>query len=55
MESYLESIKKQFEYYKSLGDKTFEQIPEDKLFWKMSEESNRSRNSKHQQAAYLYE
>ena len=40
MESYLESIKKQFEYYKSLGDKTFEQIPEDKLFWKMSEESN---------------
>lgn len=40
MNSYLESIKKQFEYYKMLGDKTFEQIPEDKLFWKPNIESN---------------
>ncbi|GAA4231559.1 DUF1572 domain-containing protein [Postechiella marina] len=27
MESYLSSVIKQFEYYKSLGDKTFEQLP----------------------------
>jgi len=40
MNSYLESVKKQFEYYKMLGEKTFEQIPEDKLFWKFNEESN---------------
>ena len=40
MESYLESIKKQFEYYKSLGEKTFNQLPEEKLFWKLNEESN---------------
>ncbi|MCL7753443.1 DUF1572 family protein [Polaribacter sp. Z022] len=40
MNSYLESIRKQFEYYKILGDKTFEQITEDKLFWKANEESN---------------
>lgn len=40
MNSYLESVKKQFEYYKMLGDKTFEQIPEEKLFWQLNEESN---------------
>ena len=41
MESnYLDSVKKQFEYYKSLGDKTFEQLPDDALFWKYNEESN---------------
>jgi len=40
MNSYLESIKKQFEYYKMLGDKTFEQISEEKLFLKLNEESN---------------
>ncbi|WP_312322884.1 DUF1572 domain-containing protein [Soonwooa sp.] len=41
MESnYLESVKKQFEYYKSLGDKTFEQLPDDALFWQYNEESN---------------
>ncbi len=40
MNSYLESIKKQFEYYKTLGEKTFDQIPEDKLFWKPNTESN---------------
>lgn len=37
---YLQSIIKQFNYYKSLGDKSFEQIPEEKLFWKFNEESN---------------
>jgi len=40
MHSYLESVKKQFEYYKMLGEKTFSQIPEEKLFWKLNEESN---------------
>jgi len=40
MDSYLESVKKQFQYYKSLGEKTFEQVPEEKLFWQLNEESN---------------
>ena len=41
MESnYLESVKKQFEYYKSIGDKTFEQLSDDTLFWQYNEESN---------------
>lgn len=38
--NYLDSAIKQFEYYKMLGDKTFNQIPEDKLFWRFNEESN---------------
>jgi hypothetical protein len=37
---YLESTKKQFEYYKLLGDKTLAQLPEEKLFWQFNEESN---------------
>lgn len=37
---YLESVIKQFEYYKMLGDKTFSQLEEEKLFWKYNEESN---------------
>ena len=37
---YLESVKKQFEYYKMLGDKTIEQLPDDKLFWQYNDESN---------------
>jgi len=40
MANYLDTIIKQFEYYKSLGDKTFEQLPKEKLFWKYNEESN---------------
>ena len=40
MTSYLQSIKKQFEYYKMLGEKTFEQVPEEKLFWQINDESN---------------
>ena len=40
MKDYLESVKKQMEYYKSLGEKTFDQIPQDKLFWQPNEESN---------------
>ena len=37
---YLESMKKQFEYYKMLGDKTFEQLKSEQLFWQYNEESN---------------
>lgn len=40
MSSYLESVKKQFEYYKSLGDKTFAQLDDKALFWQPNEESN---------------
>jgi uncharacterized protein DUF1572 len=40
MHFYLESVKKQFEYYKMLGEKTFEEIPEEKLFWQINRESN---------------
>lgn len=37
---YLESVKKQFEYYKMLGDKTFLQLEDDKLFWKHNDDCN---------------
>jgi Protein of unknown function (DUF1572) len=37
---YLGSVRKQFEYYKMLGDKTFSQVQDDKLFWQYNEDSN---------------
>lgn len=37
---YLESIKKQFQYYKMLGDKTFEQLSKEAFFWQFNEDSN---------------
>jgi hypothetical protein len=37
---FLASVKKQFKYYKMLGDKTFAQLEDDKLFWQYNEESN---------------
>lgn len=37
---YLESTKKLFEYYKMLGEKTFDQLDEKELFLQYSEESN---------------
>ncbi len=37
---YLHSIKKQFDYYKTLGEKTFNQLEEKDLFWQFNEESN---------------
>ena len=37
---YLESVKKQFEYYKMLGEKTFVQLSDDKLFWQYNQDSN---------------
>ena len=38
--SYLPSVLKQFEYNKSLGDKTFKQLTKEQLFWQHNEESN---------------
>ncbi|MGE0567445.1 MAG: DUF1572 domain-containing protein [Bacteroidia bacterium] len=38
--AYIESVKKQFEYYKLLGEKTFDQLAEEKLFWTYNEDSN---------------
>jgi hypothetical protein len=40
MNKFLSSSIKQFEYYKSLGEKTFDQITEEKLFENPSKESN---------------
>lgn len=40
MSSYPESIKKQFLYYKMLGEKAMEQLQEEQLFWQYNEESN---------------
>ena len=37
---YLDGVKKQFEYYKMLGEKTFAQVPDEKLFWQYKEDSN---------------
>jgi hypothetical protein len=34
------SVQKQFQYYKSLGEKTFDQIPEEHLFWSYNQDSN---------------
>ena len=36
----LEGINKQFKYYKQLGDRTFEQVSDEDLFWKPNQESN---------------
>ncbi len=38
--NYLANIKKQFTYYKMLGDKTFQQLTDDELFWQYHQESN---------------
>jgi hypothetical protein len=37
---YLESAKKQFNQYKTLGEKAMLQVPEEKLFWQFNPESN---------------
>lgn len=37
---YLESTRKQFEYYKLLGERTFEQLKEKELLWQFNTESN---------------
>lgn len=37
---YLSGVKKQFSYYKNLGDKTFEQLTDEQLFWQYNDDSN---------------
>lgn len=37
---FLESVRKQFEYYKMLGDKTFAQLTDEQLFQHLTDESN---------------
>ncbi|WP_019038361.1 DUF1572 family protein [Psychroflexus tropicus] len=37
---YQKSIRKQFEYYKSVGEKAFDQLEERDLFWQLNEQSN---------------
>ena len=37
---YLDSAKKQFEYYKLLGEKTFSQLTDEQLFFQATSESN---------------
>jgi hypothetical protein len=37
---YIESAIKQFQYYKVLGEKALEQIPDDKLNWQYNPETN---------------
>ncbi|SEO85855.1 Protein of unknown function [Flavobacterium sp. CF108] len=39
-ESYLESVKKQFLYYKMLGEKAIEQLEQDQLFVSINEDTN---------------
>ncbi len=38
--NYLENITNQFQYYQSLGEKTFDQLDEQDLFWQFNEQSN---------------
>lgn len=40
MTDYITSARKQFEYYKMLGEKTFVQLSDEQLFWQYNEESN---------------
>jgi hypothetical protein len=37
---YLASVKKQFEYYKLLGDKTIARLPDETLFWQYNDACN---------------
>ncbi len=39
-QEYINSIRKQFEYYKTLGERTFDQLDDDDLFWQYNPESN---------------
>lgn len=40
IDNYLDSVRKQFEYYKLLGDRTFAQLDEADLFYQPNEASN---------------
>lgn len=39
-QNYLHSAIKEFEYYKQLGEKALDQIPDDKLTWQFNSETN---------------
>lgn len=39
-ENFLTSVRLQFEYYKKLGERTFEQVPEEAIFWQYNSASN---------------
>lgn len=36
----MKNIKKQFKYYKELGERTFDQLKEEDLFWPYDDENN---------------
>lgn len=38
--SFIPNLIKQFQYYKGLGDKTFDQVSDKALFWQYNDESN---------------
>jgi len=38
--SYIDGTRKQFQYYKILGEKTFSQVSDEALFWQYNPESN---------------
>jgi hypothetical protein len=40
MEGYLSGVRKQFEYYRILGDKTMAQLSEEQLFYKVNDDAN---------------
>jgi len=40
IDNYLDSVTKQFKYYKLLGEKTFDQLSDDELYWQYNAESN---------------
>ncbi len=40
MEDYLKSAIKQYEYYKGVAERTFDQLGDEDLFWQYNEESN---------------
>jgi len=39
-QTYVESVIYQFNYYKSVGERTFNQLSDEQLFWQYNEESN---------------
>jgi len=39
-QNYINSALKQFEYYKSLGDKTFAQLSDEQIFWHSDDDAN---------------
>lgn len=38
--NYIESVRKQFNYYKMLGEQAMNQVPDEALFWQYNENSN---------------